>query len=164
MTKPFLGTPRKRQRPPCVPGVQQATGLAPTYVANSGFMQPAGVVSASVAPGSVVSPFSSVSPVFAGAQTAVPTPLIPAVPVTMLNPFFFLCLIRPAVEHGLREAGAGNSSVRHAIIEVALISILLAMGFDFRTALAIVESWEINDAFPGEDLFREDELEEYEGE
>ena len=57
-----------------------------------------------------------------------------------LNACAFLLQVQPAVRHGLQELNEQNA--RHTLIEVALMSYLMGMGFDFRTAMAIVESWE----------------------
>lgn len=60
--------------------------------------------------------------------------------VNSLSACAFLLQVQPAVRHGLKELTADNS--RHVLIEVALVSYLMGMGFDYRTAQAIVESWE----------------------
>ncbi|MDD4600859.1 hypothetical protein SDC9_22891 [bioreactor metagenome] len=57
-----------------------------------------------------------------------------------LNACAFLLQVQPAVRHGLQELNDRNA--RHTLIEVALISYLMGMGFEYRTAIAIVESWE----------------------
>lgn len=57
-----------------------------------------------------------------------------------LNACNFLLQVQPAVRHGLREINTQNT--RHVLIEVALMSYLMGMGFDCRTAKAIVETWE----------------------
>ncbi|MFW6036014.1 MAG: hypothetical protein ACOCRZ_07150 [Halothermotrichaceae bacterium] len=48
--------------------------------------------------------------------------------------------VYPVVEHGLKEAKATGS--RHAMMEVALMSYLMGMGFNYNTAYNIVEYWE----------------------
>ncbi|MEG6586150.1 hypothetical protein [Dendrosporobacter sp. 1207_IL3150] len=68
-------------------------------------------------------------------------PVITVVPgAQTMNACYFLCQLQPAIAHGLKELNATNT--RHVIIETAMISYLLGMGFDYRTALAIVETWE----------------------
>jgi len=66
---------------------------------------------------------------------------------------YFLCQVQPAVVHGLKELSATNT--RHVIIEVALLCYLLGMGFDYRTALAIVESWETDETLLTEGFLTE---------
>lgn len=71
-------------------------------------------------------------------------PVYPLTPgVNSLSACAFLLQVQPAVRHGLKELTADNS--RHVIIEVALVSYLMGMGFDYRTAQAIVESWETDE-------------------
>ena len=83
---------------------------------------------------------------------------VPIVPVTtvapqsnftqVINPVYMILQARPIVDYGLRELSATNP--RHAMTEIAIISYLMGMGFDFRTARAIAESWEDNESFFGE--------------
>ena len=68
-------------------------------------------------------------------------PCFPLAPgVNSLTACTFLLQVQPAVRHGLNELTATNS--RHVLIEIALMSYLMGMGFDYRTAHAIVETWE----------------------
>jgi hypothetical protein len=53
--------------------------------------------------------------------------------------------IAPFVTYGLKEAQ--HTSFEHALTEVAAMTYLIGMGIDPQTAYAIVESWEINEAF-----------------
>jgi hypothetical protein len=53
--------------------------------------------------------------------------------------------IAPFVKYGLKEAQ--STSFDHALTEVAAMTYLMGMGIDPQTAYAIVESWEINEAF-----------------
>lgn len=76
-----------------------------------------------------------------------PYPMMP--PMAITTPQYFLQRIRPLVRYGLREAQQTN--LRHAMTEVALIAYLMGMGYDFSTAHRLVESWEINEKFPGEE-------------
>ncbi len=48
--------------------------------------------------------------------------------------------VYPAVEHGLREAEV--TDIRHAMMEVAMITYLMGMGFNYNTSYSIVEYWE----------------------
>lgn len=73
-------------------------------------------------------------------------PMIPQMPA--MSPQYFLMRVRPIVRYGLREAQI--TGTRHAMTEVALISYLMGMGYDFSTAHRLVESWEVNEVFPGE--------------
>ena len=82
-------------------------------------------------------------------------PVVPVTPVVtanslmqVINPVYMILQVRPLVDYGLREMSATNP--RHAMTEVAIISYLMGMGFEFRTARAIAESWEENEAFFGE--------------
>jgi hypothetical protein len=63
----------------------------------------------------------------------------------MMNPYNYIMRVSPAVDRGVREAE--RTSVKHAMTEVALISFLMGMGYDYSTAHRLVESWEINEMF-----------------
>jgi hypothetical protein len=56
-----------------------------------------------------------------------------------------LMVIRPFVEHGLKEAV--YTSYEHALTEIAAMAYLLGKGFDPQTAYKTVESWETNETF-----------------
>ncbi|PRX27708.1 hypothetical protein BX659_11534 [Orenia metallireducens] len=58
----------------------------------------------------------------------------------------------PLVDYALEEGR--KTGLRHAIMEVMLVSYLMGMGFDYDTAYMIVESWEVNERFPGEYDYR----------
>ena len=47
--------------------------------------------------------------------------------------------MHPLIRYGLKEAQ--YASVRHAMIEVALIAYLVGMGYDYGVAHRMVESW-----------------------
>lgn len=82
------------------------------------------------------------------------TPVISVMPgMHALNACAFLLQVQPVVRHGLNELDTANP--RHAIIEVALMSYLMGMGFDFRTARAIVESWESDERLLAEGILSE---------
>ncbi|WP_188399388.1 hypothetical protein [Sporomusa sp. GT1] len=49
-----------------------------------------------------------------------------------------------------------NSNARHAMTELALMCYLMGMGFDYRTAKAIVESWETDDSLLAQGLLTTD--------
>ncbi|MFP4662393.1 MAG: hypothetical protein ACLFPF_09390 [Halanaerobiales bacterium] len=51
----------------------------------------------------------------------------------------YRCLC-PAIEHGIKEAGQTN--IRHAMTEVAMVAYLMGMGFNYNTAYSIVDFWE----------------------
>lgn len=72
--------------------------------------------------------------------------MMPQMPV--VDPQYFLARVRPVVRYGLREAQF--TGVRHAMTEVALITYLMGMGYDYHTAHRLVESWEVNEMFPAE--------------
>lgn len=73
--------------------------------------------------------------------------MIPCTPY-MMDPRYLVHYVRPAVRHGLEEMPA--TGPRHAMTQVALIAYLMGMGYDYHTALIIVESWEVNERLPGE--------------
>lgn len=66
----------------------------------------------------------------------------------MLNPYNYIMRVRPVVDRGIKESE--KSSMKHAMTEVALISYLMGMGYDYSTAHRLVESWEINEMFLNE--------------
>jgi len=61
-------------------------------------------------------------------------------PMPKTNPQAVITQVNPVVQYGMSEAEF--TSVRHAMMEVALITYLMGTGYDFRTAHAIVEEWE----------------------
>ncbi len=65
-----------------------------------------------------------------------------------VHPHQLLIKVRPWVEYGLREAQ--TTGFRHAMTQVTLITYLMGMGYDQHTAHRLVESWEIDEKFPGE--------------
>ncbi|BBB91487.1 MAG TPA: hypothetical protein PKA28_15880 [Methylomusa anaerophila] len=70
-----------------------------------------------------------------------------------LNTCYFLMQVLPAVRHGLQEIE--NTTAKHAITESCLICYLMGMGFDYCTALAIVESWESDEKLLAEGILCE---------
>ena len=87
------------------------------------------------------------------------TPIIPVVSamqcvnsLQMLNPYAALSQVGPAIQHGLEEMD--DDSGRHALTEVALIAYLMGLGLNYRTALAVVESWETDAALLGKGFLR----------
>ncbi len=77
------------------------------------------------------------------------TTIVSVTPNQMDGAYYFLLQISPAVNHGLREFG-GEGDQRHVLIEVALISYLIGMGFDYRTARTVVDSWESDETLLNE--------------
>lgn len=83
---------------------------------------------------------------------------VPLVPVTtatppansmqIINPENMILRARPLLDYGLRQLSATNP--RRAMTEVTVISYLMGMGLEFRTAKAIAGSWEENETFLGE--------------
>lgn len=59
---------------------------------------------------------------------------------------YVLSSVEPVVGHGLYEMALTSPS--HAMFEVAATSFLMGRGYDFRTALRLVESWEVSESFP----------------
>lgn len=71
-----------------------------------------------------------------------PVDSLPVMP--RMHPYNFLLQLQPAVQQAKRSID--EASERHALTEVALTSYLMGMGFDYKTARAIVESWESDDS------------------
>lgn len=80
-------------------------------------------------------------------------PVIQLVPGQQLTAGYFLLQLEPAIRHGLKELADTNP--RHAMTELALMSYLMGMGFDYRTARVIVESWETDDCLLAQGLLTE---------
>lgn len=87
------------------------------------------------------------------------SPIIPvvsaaplSVPLQALNPYSVLSQVGPVIQHGLDEQQKDGG--RHALTEIALIAYLMGLGFSYRTALAIVESWETDQAMLGDGFLR----------
>lgn len=70
-----------------------------------------------------------------------PNDSLPIVPC--MHPYNFLLQLQPVLQHGRR---AGGDSDPHVITEVSLVSYLMGMGFDYKTARAIVDSWESDES------------------
>lgn len=66
-----------------------------------------------------------------------------------MNAHPFLMHLRPAIRHGLKEMP--YTSAKHAMSQVALIAFLMGRGYDYPSALKIVESWEVGEMLPGEE-------------
>lgn len=82
-----------------------------------------------------------------------PNPVVQLVPSQSLTAGYFLLQVEPAIRHGIRELE--STSTRHAMTELALISYLMGMGFEYRTAKVIVESWETDDSLLAQGLLSE---------
>ncbi len=80
-------------------------------------------------------------------------PVVQIVPGQSLTAGYFLLQVECAVRHGLKELEGTNP--RHAMTEVALMSYLMGMGFDYRTAKVIVESWETDECLLAQGLLTE---------
>lgn len=65
-----------------------------------------------------------------------------------VDPYHLLMRVRPWVEYGLREAQ--TTGYKHAMTQIALITYLMGMGYDQHTAHKLVETWEVDEKFPGE--------------
>jgi hypothetical protein len=61
----------------------------------------------------------------------------------MMNPYNYLMRVSPAVDRGVKESE--RTGVKHAMTEVALISYLMGMGYDYSTAHRLVESWKFDE-------------------
>ncbi|GAX88946.1 hypothetical protein EFBL_0560 [Effusibacillus lacus] len=61
-----------------------------------------------------------------------------------------LAVVRPLVRYFPYEIQVEGATVPHAILEIAAISYLMGrFGLPFAQARRIVESWEVNEMFPG---------------
>jgi hypothetical protein len=67
----------------------------------------------------------------------------------MVNPYYLLSRLQPAIRHGLVEMS--KTSPKHAMSQVVLITYLMGMGYDYRSARRIVESWEVDEKLLGEE-------------
>ena len=72
-----------------------------------------------------------------------PAPIFQLMPGQPLTTGYFLLQVEPAVRNAIAELT--DSSPRHALTELALITYLMGMGFDYTTAKCIVECWEKDD-------------------
>lgn len=80
-----------------------------------------------------------------------PSDSLPVTPA--MHPYNFLLQLQPLLLQGRNALEDGHS--RHAITEVALIAYLMGMGFDYRPAKAIVDTWEADDAMLNEGILEE---------
>ena len=71
-----------------------------------------------------------------------PAESMPVMP--RMHPYNFLLQLQPLLQHGRRALAAEPAG--HALTEVTLTAYLMGMGFDHRTARAIVESWESDES------------------
>lgn len=71
-----------------------------------------------------------------------PSDSLPVMP--RMHPYNFLLQLQPVVQQGRRTVD--QTGPRHAITELALVSYLMGMGFDHKTAQAIVAAWETDEA------------------
>lgn len=60
-----------------------------------------------------------------------------------------LQLVEPVVRYAAYEQKVEGAGIQHTIREVAAISYLMGRGLPFAQARQIVESWEIDEKFPG---------------
>jgi len=90
------------------------------------------------------------------ARTISVMPAIPAVtpPNTLqsLNPYYFLLQVSGPVQQALQDMNRENH--KHPLIELALVSYLMGAGVTYRTARAIVESWETDKTLLDEGFLR----------
>ncbi|SDE64855.1 hypothetical protein [Sporomusa acidovorans] len=82
-----------------------------------------------------------------------PAPIFQLVPGQSLSTGYFLLQVEPAIRHGIEELAETNP--RHALTELALIAYLMGMGFDYPTAIVIVESWERDDTLLAQGILTE---------
>jgi len=95
------------------------------------------------------------------------TPVVPVVPASptfqpmqMISPYSVLGQVAPLIRYS--EAELARTNPTHAITECALIGYLQGLGFDFRTARAIVESWESDEVLLREGILLNDNIREKE--
>lgn len=82
-----------------------------------------------------------------------PAPIFQLVPGQPLTAGYFLLQVEPAIRHALAELD--ESSPRHALTELALMTYLMGMGFDYSTAKTIVETWEKDDSLLAQGILTE---------
>ncbi|ANE48054.1 hypothetical protein SY83_19120 [Paenibacillus swuensis] len=67
---------------------------------------------------------------------------MPYMPYPQADRYSVIEDLRPAIAYGLNEAeGRGYD---HTLSEVAAISYLMGLGYDYNTAYATVDSWNLN--------------------
>lgn len=72
-------------------------------------------------------------------RPAEPPPVMPR-----MHPYNFLLQLQPLLLHGRRTVA--DEPPGHALTEVALTAYLMGMGFDYKTARAIVDTWESDES------------------
>jgi hypothetical protein len=75
------------------------------------------------------------------------------VPGQALTTGYFLLQVEPAIRNAITELA--DSNPRHALTELALITYLMGMGFDYITAKSIVECWEKDDMLLAQGILTE---------
>lgn len=139
------------------PGMYPMPG-APTYPGGMpmpGGMGMPGGMPGGVAPGGAGMPMQTGPgqmggpgyPGYPGGDTAYPGAHpgagMPSVAHQVLNQ------IRPVVHYAITEQTVEKASPRHTLFEVAAIAYLMGRGMPFGQARQLVESWEIDEMFPG---------------
>lgn len=82
-----------------------------------------------------------------------PAPIFQLVPGQPLTTGYFLLQVEPAIRNAIAELS--DSNPRHALTELALITYLMGMGFDYPTAKSIVECWEKDDILLAQGILTE---------
>jgi hypothetical protein len=67
----------------------------------------------------------------------------------MTEVYRHVMMLKPLVQYSLKEGK--KTGTKHATLEVVLIAYLMGKGYDYERAHAMVEEWEIDEKFPGED-------------
>lgn len=102
-------------------------------------------------PKPVMPPPMPMPPITAPMPPMPPMPLMPYVHMpTMVSPCDLLMMVRPVVKHGCKELP--KLGPKHTLTEVAMIAFLMGTGLDYRTALMLVESWEVHETFMRDEI------------
>lgn len=62
-----------------------------------------------------------------------------------------LSAVEPVVRHGIFEGIEEGEKLDHVLRQVSAIAYLMGMGMPYLQAVRTVESWEVNEKFPGFD-------------
>ena len=66
--------------------------------------------------------------------------IVAVMPNQINSAYYFLLQIKPAINYALKDLE--TKEPKHALIEAGLMTYLMGLGFDFRTARAAVEAWQ----------------------
>jgi hypothetical protein len=119
---------------------------APSFIPPAPIMPPKHVPPPPPPPPTFLPPMPQF-PTIQAPPAAPPTFLMPMPPMMppMISPCDLFMMVRPVVKHGCKELG--KCGPKHTLTEVAMIGYLMGTGMDYRSALMLVESWEVNEMF-----------------